>query len=84
MDAWMAQMRRRARGRIATALQLGAAAPRSTASLKRREEGDDCDVIPTSAQGCVQAERKEWADWLVADPRKGKRLYYFLLTPFTK
>jgi hypothetical protein len=36
MDVWTARMRRRARGRIATTLQLGAAAPRSTGVTKEK------------------------------------------------
>jgi hypothetical protein len=39
MDMWTAWMRRRARGRIATELPLGAAAPRSIGVTKRKGRG---------------------------------------------
>jgi hypothetical protein len=76
MDAWTTWMRRRARGCIASVLHPGAAAPRSTGVTKgEREEGDDCDVIPTSARGPAGrggTSALYMAGWL-AGPRSGRK-----------
>jgi hypothetical protein len=59
MDAWMAQMRRRARGRIATALQLGAMVPRSIGVTK----GKWTRVTTATSPRCQRGPQLAEAAW---------------------
>jgi hypothetical protein len=56
MDSWTARMRRKARGRIATALQLGATAPRSTGVTKGKVRRVTKATSPRRQRGPQLAE----------------------------